>query len=65
MEHLQLSGFFLHAPLVSVVVGCADKASKQRMRLEWLRLELWVELASDEVGMVRKFDHLDVSTVGR
>src|SRR5271155_6070330 len=34
------------------------------MRLQRLRFELGMELATDEMRMVWQFDHLDVSTVG-
>src|SRR5215470_3707835 len=35
------------------------------MRLKWLRLEFGMELAPDKMRMVRQFDHLHVSPVGR
>src|ERR1035441_10644997 len=35
------------------------------MRLQRLRLELRMELAPDEMRVIRKFHHLDVSAVGR
>ena len=46
-------------------VGRAHERLEQRMRLERLRLELGMELASDEVRMIGNFDHLDVSSVRR
>ena len=56
---------FVHSdrrrPRASLLVldGRPDKRRKQRMRLEWLRLEFRMELAAQEPRMVRQLDHLD------
>ena len=42
-----------------------DKSYEERMRRRGSRLELGVELARDEIGMVREFDDLHQGTVGR
>ena len=65
MEHLHFGSRLLRPPLQSVLVRGADERPEQRMRLQRLRLELGMELASDEVGMVRQLHHLDVSSVRR
>src|SRR5204862_3507368 len=65
VKHLDFGGFFFRAAFKPVFVGSSDKRSEQRMRLEWFRLEFRMELASDEMGMIWQFDHLDVGAVGR
>src|SRR3984885_6811947 len=60
VEHLDSRRFFLCAPLHSILIRCANECAEQRMWLEWLRLELRMELAADEMRMVRQFDHLHV-----
>src|SRR5437773_10320639 len=65
MEHLQLSGFFLRTPLAPVVICRTYECPTQRMGLEWLRFELRMKLAADEMGMVGQFDHFDVRAVRR
>ena len=42
-----------------------DETGKQRMRLEWLRLELGVELHRDVPRMRRQFDDFDERAVER
>src|SRR5205085_8483119 len=41
------------------VEGCADEAAEERCRPGRPRLELRMELASDEPGMIGKLDDLD------
>ena len=65
VEHFHFRGCFFRAPLEARFVSCTHKGSKQRMRLERLRFEFRVELAADEVRMIGKFDHLNVSSIGR
>ena len=48
-----------------LLVGGADKAGKQRMRLERPRLELGMELHGQEPGMTRQLGDLDELAVGR
>src|SRR5678809_1078668 len=42
-----------------------DEGAEKRMRLHRLALELRVELAGEEIGMVRDLDDLDEPLVGR
>src|ERR1700693_3702371 len=42
-----------------------DERAEQRMRLQRLRLELGMKLASDEMRMIRQSHNLNVSSVGR
>src|SRR4051794_1834308 len=65
MKHLYLDGFFLGPPPLPILVRCSHKCPKQRMRLERLRLELGMELATDKMRMIRQFHHLHISPVGR
>src|SRR3954447_1317213 len=65
MKHFHLRRFSLSAALRSVLVRCADECTEQRMRLERLRFEFRMKLASDEVRMIRQFYHLDVGCIGR
>src|SRR5579885_3082082 len=65
MEHFHLCGFFFRPAFRSVFVSRANKCAEQRMRLERLRLELRMELTSDEVRMIRQFDHFHVRSIGR
>src|SRR5579885_2797828 len=53
------------ATLASILVRRLDEFAEERMRLEWLRLEFRVELAAEEVRMVRNLKDLDVSSVRR
>src|SRR5262249_31696686 len=43
----------------------ADEGGEQRVRLEWPRFELWVELHADEPGMIWPLDNLRQQTVRR
>ena len=45
--------------------GRADEGDEQRVRLQRLRLELGMELAAEEPGMVGDLADLDVRAVGR
>src|SRR5579872_3281943 len=63
MKHLDLGDLFLRVPLLAVFVRGSDKGLEQRMRLERLRLELRMELASDEVLMIGQFHHFYVSPI--
>src|ERR1043166_785828 len=47
-----------------VVDRGADESGEQRMRAHGPRLELRMELAADEPGMLRELDHLDERAVG-
>src|ERR1700675_3888843 len=62
-EHLNLGGVFLLFLLLPVFVRSAHKCLKQRMRLQRLRFEFRMELASDKKRMTRNLDHLNVSAV--
>src|SRR5258708_35069994 len=55
----------LGPPLRTMLVRCRNERTEQRMRLQRLRLELGMELAADEMRMIRQSHHLYVSTVGR
>src|SRR5215472_1805129 len=57
MEQFNLSRFFFGALLEPVLVRCTDEGLEQRVRLKRLRLEFWVELATDEVWMRGDLDH--------
>ncbi len=65
VKHFNGGGLFVCKSLLPMLVRCADERSEERMRLERFRFEFGMELASDEVRMVRQFDHLDVSSIGR
>src|SRR5208282_5963982 len=62
-EHLDLSGIFLVFIFLTVFVSSAHERLKQRMRLQRLRFEFRMELASDEKRMARNLDDLNVSAV--
>src|SRR5262249_24354991 len=64
MEHLDLSGRLLRLAFAAALIGSAEECAEQRMRLERLRFELWMELAANKVRMVSQFDHLDISPLG-
>src|SRR4051794_28380032 len=49
VKHLDFCCFFFRAPLLPTLVCRAHKCSKQRMRLQRLRLEFGVKLASYEM----------------
>src|ERR1700690_733103 len=63
MEHFYFRGVFLRPPLQAMLIGRAHEGLEQRMRLQRLRLELGMELAADEVRVIRQFHHLHVSSV--
>jgi len=65
MEHLDLGCYFVRTALKATLVSGSHKSSEQGMRLKWLRFELRVELAADEMRMIGQFDHLHVGTVRR
>src|SRR2546430_3062930 len=52
----------LGAPLVA---RRPHESCEQRVRARGARLELGMELAPDEPGMVRQLDHLDQRAIGR
>src|ERR1700675_4684111 len=62
-EHLNLGGVFLLFLLLPVFVRSAHKCPKQRMRLQRLRFEFRMELASDKKRMTSNLHHVDVGTV--
>ena len=49
----------------AVLVAGVDEAEEERMRLQRLGLELGMELAAEEVGMIGEFNDLHVGSVGR
>src|SRR6202035_1851890 len=61
VKHFHCSSLFLCAPLRAVLIRSRNERAEQRMRLERLRLELRMELAADEVRMIRQFHHLYIS----
>src|SRR6266446_322115 len=63
-EHLDLGGAFLLFLLPLVFIRSAHERLEQRMRLQRLRLEFRMELASDKKRMTRNLYHLNVSAVG-
>ena len=65
MKHFNRRNFFFRAPLPAMLVSGSNKPAEQWMRLQRLRLELWMKLAADEMRMIRQFPHLDISTVRR
>src|SRR5512141_182868 len=48
----------------TIVVAGLDEAHEERVGLEWLRLELRVELTAEEVRVIGDLDDLDVSPIG-
>src|ERR1700683_2086532 len=62
-KHLNFRSVFLQFFLLPMFVGSADKSLKQRMRLERLRFEFRMKLASDEIRMIGNLNHLDVRAV--
>src|SRR5258708_5005231 len=65
VKHLHRRSLSLGPPLRTMLVRCRNERTEQRMRLQRLRLELGMELAADEMRMIRQFHHLYVSTVRR
>src|ERR1700683_2503503 len=65
MKHFYCCRLFLCPPLRAVLIDSRNERAKERMRLQRLRFEFGMKLATDEMRMVRQFDHLDVSSVGR
>src|SRR5271167_1116046 len=65
MEDFQRCRLFLRPPLRAVLIRRRNECAEQRMRLQRLRLELRMKLASDEMWMVEQFDHLDVGAIRR
>src|SRR5258706_2616397 len=65
MEHFYRRSFLFGTSLRAMLIRRRDECAEQRMRLQRLRLELGMELAADEMRMVRQFYHFDVSPVGR
>src|SRR5208337_210770 len=63
VEHFHLRGLFFRPPLQPMLIRRAHKRSKQRMRLQRLRLKLRMKLAADEVRVIGQLDHLDISSV--
>src|SRR5215813_15439587 len=64
-EHLDFFSMFRRFACLSMFVSRAHKALEQRMGLERLRFEFWMELAADEMGVIRQFDHLDIRCIRR
>ena len=56
MKHFNVGRLLVLAPFLPVLISRAHKGFEQRMRLQRLRLELRMELASDEVRVVGQFD---------
>src|SRR5437899_662021 len=65
MKLLQLRRLLFMLAVQPVFIRGADKAGKQRMRLQGLRLEFRMKLAPDEMRMAGDLHHLHVSAVGR
>src|SRR5271165_1200858 len=65
MEHLHRYFLTLVLSPKTVLVRRPDKRRKQRMRLQRFGLELGMELAAQEVGMVGDLHDFDVRAVGR
>src|SRR5690349_17638933 len=63
VEHLHLRRSFIRAAFQSALVGRANERREHRMRLQRLRLEFRMELAADEMRMIRQLHHLDVSPI--
>src|SRR5208337_697829 len=62
-EHLHFGRVFLLFLFLPVFVRSAHERLKQRMRLQRLRFEFGMKLASDEERMTGNFDHFNVSAV--
>src|SRR5258706_12552490 len=65
MEHFYRRSFLFGTSLRAMLIRRRDECAEQRMRLQRLPLELGMELAADEMRLVRQFDHFDVSPFGR
>ena len=65
VEHFQFGRSFFGSPLEAVLVSRANEALEHGMRFQRLGLELRVELAADEMRVIRKFDHFHISSVRR
>ena len=63
MEHFHLDHLALRLPLLAMFIRRANKRPKQRMGLQWLGLELGMELAPDEMWMIRQLHHLHIGAV--
>src|SRR5258708_26304538 len=64
MKHFHVRRFLSCAALRSMLIGSTYKCTEQWMRLQRLRLEFRMKLASDEVWMIGQLHHLHVSAVG-
>src|SRR2546422_5370471 len=65
LHHLEAAEQRRLAPAGAALQGRLDEALEERVALHRPRLELGVELAGDEPGMVAELDHLDQRPVGR
>src|SRR5204863_6496791 len=65
LHHFQAAQQRRLAPAGAALEGRLDEALEERVALHRPRLELGVELAGDEPGMVAELDHLDQRAVGR
>src|SRR5579863_10140617 len=65
VEHFQFGRSFFGSPLEAVLVSRANEALEHGMRFQRLGLEFRVELAADEMRVIRKFDHFHISSVRR
>src|SRR5712692_4322569 len=63
MEHFNGARLSRQPPLQPVRIRRTDEFLEQRMRLQRLRLELGMELASDEVRVIGQLNHFDVGSV--
>src|SRR4051812_15333000 len=64
-EQLLIHRHLLFHHALALLVGCADEATEQRMRLQRLRLEFRMELTADKERVLGDLDHFDVGAVRR
>src|SRR5579859_6994707 len=63
MELLQFGREFLEAPFTAILIGGLNKRREQRMRLQRLRLEFRMKLASQEMRMAGDFYNLNIRPI--
>src|ERR1700679_4390999 len=65
MKHFDRRYFFFRTPLTAMLVRRRNECTEQRMRLQRLRFEFGMKLASDEMRMAGQLNHLYVGAIRR
>src|SRR5258708_99524 len=64
-KHLHIFRALGIAPLLAVLVARFDERAEQRMRLQRLGLEFRMELAAQEIRMIRNLNNPNIYCIGR